>query len=206
MNPSLIYVADPQCGWCYGNSNNILFVKEKLAEKYDFEYWVGGLWLPPQAPAGGIELADFIRQNGPRMSEYTGMQIGRGYYELCNNPDYIFSSFEPCAAIVWCKHNAPESVFEFAKLVQESLFLHGNRLDELAHYESIFETLDLDWEQFKEEWLEDENAEATEEEFKASKLLAQGYPALILKTHEGYQTIANGYFTPKQIEDALEGL
>lgn len=39
------YVMDPQCGWCYGNSENITALQKEFEEEFDFELLVGGMWL-----------------------------------------------------------------------------------------------------------------------------------------------------------------
>lgn len=39
----LTYVMDPQCGWCYGNSENITALQEVFKDDFDFELLVGGM-------------------------------------------------------------------------------------------------------------------------------------------------------------------
>ncbi|WP_260128811.1 hypothetical protein [Elizabethkingia anophelis] len=39
----LIYIMDPLCGWCYGNSDNILELFEKYKNDIKFEILPGGM-------------------------------------------------------------------------------------------------------------------------------------------------------------------
>jgi protein-disulfide isomerase-like protein with CxxC motif len=36
---------DPLCGWCYGNSDNVLELFEKYKNEIKFEILPGGMWV-----------------------------------------------------------------------------------------------------------------------------------------------------------------
>jgi len=41
--PTLLYVYDPMCSWCWGYRSTWLTLQDKLSEQVDIKYLVGGL-------------------------------------------------------------------------------------------------------------------------------------------------------------------
>ena len=200
----IIYIMDPQCGWCYGNSNNITALKKQFINQVDFELLVGGMWLGSNAPKGGEGLYNFLQAHAPRMAATTGMPVNDSYYELAKNETYAFSSLEPSAAIVWLKQNAPNKVFDFAKAIQKALLVEGKRLDNPKVYLDILEQLSVNSNNFEKEWLSENNLKATKEEFNKAKQLANGFPTLLLQTNKGIQPISSGYFELEAMQEHLK--
>jgi putative protein-disulfide isomerase len=57
----LIYIMDPLCGWCYGNSDNVLELFEKYKNEIKFEILPGGMWV-------GENITRTIATNGQFLS------------------------------------------------------------------------------------------------------------------------------------------
>lgn len=202
----IVYIMDPQCGWCYGNSDNITALQQTFEDKFEFELIVGGMWLGQNAPKGGPQLNSFLKQHGPQMSTTTGAKIGDGYYALGANPDYTFSSLEPSAAVIAIKQIAPDQVFHFAKKLQEALLVEGERLDKIETYLPILEELSLEKETFEKVWMSEENLTATRKEFAYAKGLASGFPTLIFQSSETNQVLSSGYFRKEAMINTLNQL
>lgn len=202
----LIYVMDPHCGWCYGNSDNMQSVYREFKDRFEMEILVGGMWLGENAPQGSENLFQFIKVNGPRMEQTTGVTIGDGYHALTRDTSYVFDSFPPCAAIVCVKQLDSSKAFDFTKKVQEALYKDGLRLDKLDSYLPILEALDLSTTDFQAQWLSDKNRQDTKLEFSKAQTLARGYPTLILESNTQKSTITSGYFNRKEMMRYLESV
>ena len=202
----LIYVMDPYCGWCYGNSANINTIYNLFKDKYNIDFVVGGMWLGQNAPKGGKGLAEFIEKDGARVSKKTGASIGKAYYSLTKDRSYTFSSLEPCAAIVLVKELNPEKAFLFAKNIQELLFIEGQKLHELSSYEPLLKALDIEINTFGKNWLSKDNLDKTRAEFKRASLLVNGFPTLVLQDSENETIIASGYFEKEAIIKELNDM
>ncbi len=200
----IIYIIDPQCGWCYGNSESITAIKKMYGEKFEFELLVGGMWLGENAPRGGEKLHSYLEVNATRMSTTTGAVVGQAYYDLGANPDYTFSSLEPSAAIIAIKQLAPKQVFLFTKKLQEVLIGEGKRLDKLENYWPILRELSIDQQAFESIWMSKENIRTTNEEFKRAKSLANGFPTLILNASNTNQLLASGFFSTEAMINILD--
>ncbi len=210
----LIYIMDPHCGWCFGNSKNFsalyeAFSHAKYREKVSIEIIAGGMWLGESAPQGGEGLAQFIQTHGPRMEATTQTKLGDAFHQLTANSSYTFSSLEPSAALVLVNELAPEKAVQFCSLMLESIFIHGARPDQLESYQTVLAQLAIDTEQFALEWLQAENIAKTQAQFAVAKKLANGYPTLLLQQpnsttgEQRYSAIASGYFNLPQVTDKI---
>ena len=81
----LIYIMDPQCGWCYGNSKNISEIHIEFSSSFEFKILTGGMWLNENAPIGGEKLSQFLKTNAPKMTSRTGVVINTNFFELAKN-------------------------------------------------------------------------------------------------------------------------
>lgn len=191
----LIYILDPHCGWCYGNTNNIVSLREHFAETFDFELLVGGMWLGKRAPFGGEQLHRFISTHAPRLSETTGMTVGKAYYVLTSNPNYQFSSLEASAAVTTVKAIEADKAFPFMHEVFKSLFQEGKRYDQPGTYLPILDKLGIAREAFLSSWMSEANLITTHEEFRKAQTMASGFPTLCIQIGgERPIKITSGYF------------
>jgi len=202
----IIYIMDPQCGWCYGNSDNITALQEEFKDDFDFELLVGGMWLGENAPLGGDGLSQFIQNHAPRMAATTGVTVDSNYYELAKDSTYTFSSLEPSAAIQLIKEIAPDKVFSFAKKVQRALFTEGKRLDKKEIYLEILKTMSIDTAVFDSLWMGEDNIFKTKAEFTNAGKITNGFPALILTSKDKTETLASGYFNKETMIHKLNFL
>lgn len=198
----ITYIMDPQCGWCYGNSDNITKLKKQYESKYEFELLVGGMWLGQNAPRGGENLSQFLKVHATRMATTTGAKVGKEYYNLAQDDTYTFSSLEPSAAIIAVKQLQPNLVFEFTKKVQELLILKGQRLDKLDNYLPILNELKVSKNDFKKLWLSKSNLEKMQQEFKYASSKANGFPSLLLND----EILSSGYFDLELVAQKLNNL
>lgn len=202
----ITYIMDPQCGWCYGNSENITALQEEFKDDFNFELLVGEMWLGQNAPVGGDGLSHFLQNHAPRMTATTGTQVDRSYYELAKDSTYSFSSLEPSAAIQLVKETAADKTFLFAKKVQHALFVKGKRLDEKETYIEILKTMALDTTAFNSLWMNADNISKTKNEFTEASNLTGGFPTLVLTKDGQTETLASGYFTKETMIRKLNQL
>ena len=200
----LIYVMDPLCGWCYGNSNNMLAIKNQFETNFEFELLMGGMWLPPNTQMGGENLSRFMQDHVPPMEQTTGAKISDAFYDLANNSSYEFNSLQGCAASVLVKELKPEIAFEFASAVQKRFYQEGMPLDQFSTYEPILNDLSIDLDAFQSQWLEEENLKNTQAEFEKARGMANGFPTLLMEVDGQIGKVTSGYFPLEAMENHLK--
>lgn len=202
----IVYVMDPLCGWCYGNSKNITAIYDQYKGVITFELVVGGMWLYTNAPSGGVGLHQFVAHHTPKMVHLTGAEVDQKYFELAADSSYIFSSLEPSAAITLVKRVKPEKTFTFAKEVQRLMFVEGKQLNEVATYLPVLKDLGINTSEFTEHWLSEDNLSNAKKEFARSAALASGFPSLIYQEEEQTMMLASGYFAKEEIAEQIQKL
>ncbi|KXX71879.1 DsbA family protein [Flammeovirga sp. SJP92] len=202
----IIYIMDPQCGWCYGNSKNIQKVYDAYKDEIQFEFLVGGMWIGEQAPKGGTQTYQFMKQHSPVMEQKTGALVSTEFYELAQDETYTFSSFEPALAITWIKKNAPEKTLAFISELQKAQFYFGQRFDDFKTYLTLLKNLDIDITKFMDSWGAEEDQKDTITEINKARHLAKGFPSLVLeKTGGEIIELAAGYFDGDEMVDKVYG-
>ncbi|WP_109301048.1 DsbA family protein [Aquimarina sp. AU474] len=206
MKGKLIYVSDSQCGWCYGNGENISMIYNTFKNDFDFEFLNGGMWVGQDAPRGGRQISDYINARAPRLTAITGRDIDPAFFGLIADPSQVLSSLEPSAAIVLIKELNPEHTFTFAKEVQNALFKEAKPLDILDTYIPILEKLAIDQTQFTNRWMQDDNLTKTHKEFQIARGMANGFPTFILEQGDKKTVLASGYFDVQAMKDHISGI
>lgn len=197
---------DPLCGWCFGNSQNMLAIKKEFEGKFEFEIIMGGMRIPPNTQTGGPQLSQFMKEHGPPMEQTTGVKLSDSFYDLANNPEYVFNSLEPCAASVLVKKLKPEVSFEFASEVQKRFYQEGAHLNVLSTYQPILKTLGINETEFENQWLTANNLKATQDEFNSAGTMANGFPTLCIEMNGELGRITSGYFPFEAMRDHLKQL
>ena len=59
----LIYVMDPLCGWCYGNSANTQHLYDTYKNQIDFEILPAGMWIGENARKQSKPMAQYIKKH-----------------------------------------------------------------------------------------------------------------------------------------------
>jgi putative protein-disulfide isomerase len=203
MKKKLIYIMDPQCGWCYGNGNNMLELHKAFHDKFDFEVLNGGMWIGPNAPKAGKEISNYIIPQLPRLTSLTGVTFSDSFKTLIQDSDYTLSSLEPCAAHLIFKEIHPDKALVTAKDIQSLLFVEGKPLNVLDSYLPLLEKYHISLETFAQQWLSEENITKLADEFKRSSSLAKGYPTFILDDGKEQYSLANGYFELEPMKKLL---
>jgi len=120
--PTLIYVGDPMCSWCYGISEELSETMTALEGEVDFKLLVGGL-----RPGGGdkwnTEFKTFLRHHWEEVSNASGQPFD---YTLLSAESFDYDTEPSCRAVVVVQSMDKSKEFEFFKAVQKGFYLNGN--------------------------------------------------------------------------------
>ena len=202
----LIYIMNPMCGWCFGNSQNMQNLSQEFGEKIEIEYIVGEMWTGINAPKGSKGLGDFVSQDAINLKNTTGLSPSQNFFDLAYDESYTFDSTFPSLAITYVKRTAKTKLSAFIKKVLDAQFLDGKKLTAVETYESIFKELDLDFNDFLKEWESTQNKEELNKNFKKARELASSYPTLLLEDGENHTVLNRGYFSYDTMKVTLNTL
>lgn len=199
----LIYIMNPMCGWCFGNSKSFEELYENFKNKVEIEVCLGEMWIKDSAPFGSKSLKDFVVGDAVRLEAITKQSPSQKFFDLAGDSSYRFDSFYPASAMMAVKKLDDTKFIKFIQMVQKRLFVDGFKLDTIEAYEDIVNSLSIDIEEFKKLWLSNENTQALYAQFDKSRQLANSYPTLLLKDDSNTHILSKGYFDYKDIERKL---
>jgi len=124
--PTLHYVYDPLCGWCYAVTPMI----EAVAQAgIGIVLHGGGLW----EPAAGLapEKRAYVRQNDARITALTGMTFGPAYLDsLLTDATAVFWSFPTIAAVLAAGAMETGADLRIMHAIQYAHYVDGRRVVE----------------------------------------------------------------------------
>ncbi|WP_024953704.1 DsbA family protein [Sulfurospirillum arcachonense] len=199
----LIYIMNPMCGWCFGNSKSFEELYENYKNKFEIEVYIGAMWLNDDAPSGSQGLKDFVVNDAVRLKEITKQSPSQEFFNLAGDSSYRFDSFFPASAIIAVKKLDKTKYIKFMQMVQKRLFIDGVKLDAIEAYEDILKDLSINVEEFKKLWLSEVNTQELQAEFNQAKSLANSYPTLLIKDDSNTKVLSRGYFEYQDIVNKL---
>lgn len=125
--PTLHYVHDPLCGWCYAVTPMI----EAVAQAgIGIVLHGGGLWEPATCPAP--EKRAYIRQNDARIAALTGMAFGPAYLDgLLTDATTVFWSCPTIAAVLAAGTMEKGAGLRMMHAIQHAHYVDGRRVVEV---------------------------------------------------------------------------
>ena len=206
MKPTLIYVYDPLCGWCYGFHP----VMEKLAKRFegklDIEVKTGGLAVDDRAQTIS-EGYGYIKDALGQVEKTTGVKFGRNFRLIAEEGSYLYDSVPPCLAQLAMNKLSPENALRFAGDLQSAIFRDGKDLNEWETYYELLNGYEVDKNSFKKEWESEGLKKQMSEEFDwCKKAGATGFPTLLLKLGDEMSLMTRGYRPYDVLESHLHHL
>jgi putative protein-disulfide isomerase len=202
----LIYVMDPLCGWCYGNTTTTQKLYEKYKDVLEFEILPAGMWIGTNARKQNKPMAEYIKKHDLHIQQKTGTEFGENYFKLIENETIVLDSEVPSRAILSIKKLWPLLTVSFTMEVQKARYWHGKDLNNDETYLNICEDLTLDKTKFLETFHSDALKKATQQTFILAQQFANSYPTLLFEKEGKMIILEQGYDTFENIAGRIEKL
>ena len=193
--PTLIYIGDPMCSWCYGFSSEISKAKDQLKESTDFQLVMGG--LRPYNTETMADLGDFLKEHWDHVEQRTQMPFN---YDILGDKDFVYDTEPPSRAVVLMRYIQPDLEFEFFKAVQKAFYAENKNTADLETYLQILKSLGVESSKFKELFNSDQMMNMVKNDFqKSAQMGVRSFPTVLLKYQDKYHVISNGYSEAENI-------
>lgn len=190
MPPTLHYIYDPLCGWCYAAAPLIRVARELLPVVPHG----GGMMLGARRQPVTPQLRDFVLAHDAQIAQLSGQPFGDAYRDgLLQDTDAVFDSGPPTAAMLAAEQIAGRGLDMLAAL-QEAHYVDGRRIAGHAVLLAVAEEIGLPREGFNLA-LATCSGEALEAHIAATRrfmtrVSAQGFPTLLIEHAEGFTNVA----------------
>lgn len=199
QNPTIIYIGDPMCSWCYGFAPEITELKDALPE-YEFKIVLGG--LRPGGTETNEDLGEFLDHHWRDVEKRTGQPFN---YDVLNDTNLVYDTEPACRAVVTARNMDPAIELSFFKAVQSAFYLDGKDIRDTETYVELAKKFNLDTDQFRKDFESEEMRYATRADFQlSSEMGVRGFPSMVMR-HEGQLfMIANGFTTSEELLKTIE--
>ena len=143
--PTLHYIHDPLCGWCYGASPLVQAARSKLAVTAH----AGGMMAGAARRAVTPELRQYVMGHDKRIAQLSGQPFGQAYFDgLLQDHGAVFDSAPPITAVLAADQLGGAGLDMLARL-QKAHYLEGRRIAELDVIVDLAVDIGLDREAFR---------------------------------------------------------
>ncbi len=200
--PTLYYVHDPMCAWCWGYKPTWKSIKQAVADEVEIVYVPGGLAPDSDVPMP-MELRQQIASYWKKIENYLGTEFNYDFWTV-NTPRR--STYPACRATLAARIQGAE--LEMVEQIQYAYYLEALNPSDDDVLIGLAERLGLDVEQFSRDYHSDAiNHQLHDEIAFARSMGGNSFPSLFLK--HGQQVVElpinyeNGKQTVGQIKELL---
>jgi len=192
--PTLHYIYDPLCGWCYGTSPLVSAARGTVR----VQAHGGGMMVGTARRTVTPELRQFVMTHDRRIAQASGQPFGSGYFEgLLRDHGAVLDSAPPITAVLAADELAGAGLDMLARL-QQAHYVEGRRIAEFAVLRELAAQLGLDVEAFSSayDWLQGAATQAHIEQSRAllARIGGRGFPTFALQRDEQFTTVDIGRY------------
>lgn len=202
--PTIFYVYDALCGWCYGFTPVIREFQNRHAEDFNFRVLSGGMVTGERV--GPIsEVAGYIKEAYHDVENLTGVKFGEEFLQkLRNESREIFTSVPAAMAMALFRIQQPDSEVEFASRMQNAIYYQGLPPADWHTYGTCAADFGLNAAEFTEKLQNEKLLKIVEQEFQiVSHWGVKGFPSVILQKGEQAYVVTRGYCDIEEMETIL---
>lgn len=206
--PTLIYIADPMCSWCYGFGPELTQLLEGLPE-LKLEIMVGGLRPNNTQPMDEV-LKTTLISHWQRVHEASGLPFSDS---ALSHQNFIYNTEPSCRAVVAARTLAPEAALQVFHAIQHAFYAEGldvtqaGILAEVASSALTSAGFPIDAERFQEKWEDETVIAATHADFvQAQRWGIFGFPTLILERGNQLDLVTSGYVKTEALVERMQAI
>ena len=203
--PTIYYVYDALCGWCYSFGPVIQKFEDNYRDRVQTEVLSGGMVVGGRV--GPVSnMADYIRQAVPRLTEITGVKFGEAYFtQVLDKGTYISNSEPPSVALSILKEQAPEKPIALAHNLQKLQFVEGRDFNEVETYLPLAATYGISEEVFRHKFTSDDYRLKAHQDFELVQSWGiTGFPAVVCQFRDKLYLAARGFTPYEQLTATVE--
>ena len=206
QKPTIVYIFDPICGWCYSFNPVIDKLHVKFKHNVDLVVVSGGMIIDKKARPIA-DMSEFILAGYEDMQNLTGVKFGTPYIQMVEEGKELLDSEKPALATTAFQTLHPHKVLEFVQKLQESHFLYGKSLNNDSTYSHLAKHFGINPAEFLQTMNSDSIKTATRSDFKKVEDAGiNGFPTLLIKIGGQVQAITRGYEKYEKLEKKIEKL
>ena len=192
--PTLHYIYDPLCGWCYAAAP--LISAARTLDGLTIQAHAGGMWTGANVKRFTPELRAMIVPGDQRIAQLSGQPIGEAYLNQLIFDDTARLDSEPVIRAILAAEQMAQRGLDMHRALQTAHWVQGRHIsrDEVLLDVAATE-IGLDALEFEKVYqVTQATAHINNTRELMSKLNVHGFPSLILEQNGEFQRIEHGHF------------
>lgn len=204
MQPTLYYIHDPMCSWCWGYRPVQMQIVQALQSQLNIVDLLGGLASDSDEPMPQA-MRENIEQHWHKVNALLGTQFNHDFW-LKNTP--YRSTYPACRAVLAARK---QNCHDMLLTIQQAYYLRALNPSEDDTLLQLADELSLDFDQFQSDFYSEAiNNELMQEIAQARSLGIKSYPSWVLSNGEKHIDVLLDYqsahATLADISEKLQGL
>lgn len=188
IKPTLYYIYDPMCSWCWGYKPVWLQIKDVVSNDVEIVYVLGGL-----APDSGVPMSEEMQQQiasyWKKIENYLGTQFNYDFWHQ-NMPRR--STYPACRAILAAREQRAEQGMLDA--IQHAYYLDAKNPSDNDILIGLAKSIGLDCEKFEADFLSPTTHDALLREIAFARSIGgNSFPSLFVQTEKGVGELVINY-------------
>ena len=180
--PTLYYIHDPMCSWCWGFHPALKRLKEKLPANITMRYLLGGLAADSDQPMPEA-MQQFLQKTWRTIQQQ--IPTTEFNFDFWTNCHPRRSTYASCRAVIATKNQNPAIEKDMIHAIQTTYYLRAKNPSDDNTLIELADSLGLDIDKFKTDLNSDTTNHDLHKEIEFSQQLgAQGFPSLILENKQ----------------------
>ena len=187
------------CSWCYGFSPVI----EAVATRLSVDVVMGGLRAGETRPLDAVFRTE-IQKHWRHVHEASNQPFD---FENGIPEGFIYNTEPACRAVVAIGHLEPARVLPMLDAVQVAFYAQARDVTNTATLAEIAETIEIDRDQFIDQFESETIRQLTESNFDRSREFGvTGFPTLLIQLPQEVKLVSVGYDSLASVEAKLLAL
>lgn len=189
--PTLYYIYDPMCSWCWGFRPVWQQLQQALAGKLTIKYLLGGL-APDNDTPMPASMQQSIRSNWQRIQrEIPGIEFNYDFWTKCQPRR---STYPACRAVIACRMQQPQLEQEMILAIQQAYYLQAKNPSDETVLIQLSSDIGLDVNRFQLDLLSERCNNLLNDEISLVRQLGvTSFPGLVLSYKESNTLIHINY-------------
>jgi putative protein-disulfide isomerase len=192
--PTLYYIHDPMCSWCYAFAPTWRRIQDELPETMTVEYVLGGLARDSDQPMPD-DMQAYVQENWRRIQAL--VPDTEFNYEFWTRCEPRRSTYPACRAVLAAKHFGPDNENAMIDRIQFAYYREARNPSDIDTLCELAGEIGIDIGAFRE-WMSSESCQIALDANlqKRRELGVTAFPSLVLATDDRSVVIPHDYSDP----------
>ncbi len=199
--PTLYYIMDPMCSWCYAFTQSMKSVRKQLPDEIELHYIMGGL-APDSDEPMAPDMQQYVQQAWQTIATRTGLPFNFDFWTHCQPRR---STYPACRAVLAAGLQGQDKIPLMIEAIQGAYYQQARNPSDKQTLITVAAEIGLDAQLFAAELVSPAVERILQENFQFKNSLGvQGFPTLVLQKDKQFYALTVGYVEADTILQQLE--